>query len=106
ALVSLITVSACAGYDMCHCTNADGTANNTITELVCNADIKEGGPRSPLYVLEEDSIKKCAVNHTIDSTYELGNCKVRKHCAKLGATGSNSFCEIKVSALESAFGHT
>ncbi|KAK2028696.1 hypothetical protein LX32DRAFT_652904 [Colletotrichum zoysiae] len=67
------TASACSGYAKCHCTNADGTANDTATEQ----------PLTTLYILEEDSVEN------------LQNCRVRKHCAKVGATGNDSFCEVQ-----------
>ncbi|EFQ29606.1 hypothetical protein CGRA01v4_14887 [Colletotrichum graminicola] len=101
ALVLLATLlagaNACANYNKCHCTNADGSANDTITAVVCNNSNKlaPSSPGWPLYSEDEDSVMKCVLNTGPHNDFVgIDNCKFREFCTKAGATGSDSFCEV------------
>ncbi|KAK1590660.1 uncharacterized protein LY79DRAFT_553654 [Colletotrichum navitas] len=100
ALVFLATLlagaNACSTYNECHCTNSDGTANDTITALVCNDSNKlaPSSPGWPLYTEEQDSVMKCVLNPgPVNDFVAIDNCKFREFCTKAGATGPDSVCE-------------
>ncbi|KAK2038088.1 hypothetical protein LZ31DRAFT_546459 [Colletotrichum somersetense] len=93
----LAGANACATYHKCHCTNTDGSANDTITQVVCNNSNKLApqSPGWPVYYENEDSVMKCIVNTGPSSDFvAVNNCKFRDFCTNAGATGSDSSCEI------------
>ncbi|KAK1978740.1 hypothetical protein LZ30DRAFT_728236 [Colletotrichum cereale] len=94
----LAGANACARYEKCHCTNADGTPNNTITTTVCNNSnqLAPKSPGWPLYYLDENDVTKCIVNQNPNFFLAPDNCQFRDFCTAAGATGADSSCEINV----------
>ncbi|KAK2007930.1 hypothetical protein LZ32DRAFT_666008 [Colletotrichum eremochloae] len=89
--------NACgAAYASCHCTNSDGTANDTITATVCNFSNRDApkSPGWPVYTEERGGVLKCIANtQAVNYDVPLDNCKFRESCTANGATGADSSCD-------------
>ncbi|KAK1996743.1 hypothetical protein LX36DRAFT_712176 [Colletotrichum falcatum] len=96
ALLLAAGADACATYHKCHCTNADNTANDTMTAVACNNSnmLAPDSPGWPVYTKEQDSVLKCIINlPSITDVVTIDNCKFREFCTAAGATGPDSWCE-------------
>ncbi|KAK1466474.1 hypothetical protein CTAM01_17019 [Colletotrichum tamarilloi] len=82
-----LTGQACDTYKYCHCTNADGSANDGATTSACAA----GDP-----IIYDRGYAEC--KHYDNYVYvvkAINNCDFRKACNAKGAAGDSS-CRAKV----------
>ncbi|KAK2022021.1 hypothetical protein LX32DRAFT_645877 [Colletotrichum zoysiae] len=98
---------ACSSYRQCRCTMADGSINNSITELACSGlNENTRGAKGDNY--EAYSIGNTDSVNASDTTTEwcnwgfggkiaffVDNCSFRDLCTGNGATGSDSWCQDK-----------
>ncbi|KAK2036076.1 hypothetical protein LZ31DRAFT_484790 [Colletotrichum somersetense] len=86
ALVS----EACAHYKYCHCTNQDGTTNDTATIAVC-------GDKT---LIHDNEFTECKYYRQHFFTYDANNnCDFREKCNARGAVGDSS-CRVKVNGWQ------
>lgn len=86
ALALALTAQACDTYKYCHCTNADGSANDDVTYTTCGND----------EIIYDRGYAEC--KHYDNYVYvvkAINNCDFRKACNKNGAPGDSN-CRAKV----------
>ncbi|KAK2052176.1 hypothetical protein LY76DRAFT_351775 [Colletotrichum caudatum] len=100
---------ACAPYHQCRCTMADGSINNTITEAACNGTLENTrgakGDNFQAYLIgntdsanaSDTTTEWCNWGFGRKIAFYLDNCYFRESCARVGATGSDSWCQEKQS---------
>ncbi|KAK1973236.1 hypothetical protein LZ30DRAFT_611405 [Colletotrichum cereale] len=105
ALVASVEVTeACGLFRQCRCTMADGSINNTVTEIACqterdNTQNAHGSDSTALLPsTDANNVTWCNkgrgnAGHT---TINVDNCAFRETCTALGATGADSWCEDNV----------
>ncbi|KAK1952022.1 hypothetical protein LY78DRAFT_622326 [Colletotrichum sublineola] len=81
---------ACATYKYCHCTNKDGSANNTATNTTCGD-----------YTVIYDQVYAECKHYTFTFfSYEAqNNCRFREKCNAIGALGDSN-CRVKVNGWQ------
>ncbi|KAK2028641.1 hypothetical protein LX32DRAFT_392722 [Colletotrichum zoysiae] len=103
---SVELAEGCAQYQRCRCQMADGSPNNNVTTLACEArrqadhDGYDGadGPHSTAFLTTTDSQNTtwCNGGRNGKRFFNPDNCLFRDACTQLGATGSDSWCEGKL----------
>ncbi|KKY30478.1 hypothetical protein UCDDA912_g09565 [Diaporthe ampelina] len=97
ALLFAAGTQACALYQMCHCTNADGTPDDAATKIACKAQGEEAKE-----LINVDGVQKCHFTGDARSGFlrfdknGLDNCSVREACTAAGALGEDSNCAGKL----------
>ncbi|KAK2035506.1 hypothetical protein LX32DRAFT_700335 [Colletotrichum zoysiae] len=92
---------ACGKYGYCRCTMADGSINNNVTTVACqkyHTSIGLDGTRATAITTTIDSGNTAWCSQGIFDDYHTGapiNCKMRDFCKEAGATGEDSWCELK-----------
>lgn len=83
---------ACADYEYCHCTNADGSPDDVATQAICDDNATDGA-----MMTNEKGTKECYLEPTKENGGALlNNCKVRVSCSEYHATGKDSKCRREV----------
>ncbi|KAK1974448.1 hypothetical protein LZ30DRAFT_740476 [Colletotrichum cereale] len=101
-ILALVTsVKACALYNQCRCTMADGSVNNTITEIACQTkhDNIQGandlGSTAFLPTIDAENVTWCNSGRSGKIFFYVENCGFRETCTASGATGADSWCQGK-----------
>ncbi|KAK1955988.1 hypothetical protein LY78DRAFT_409776 [Colletotrichum sublineola] len=79
------TAEACAQNIRCRCINADGSRNDTATEVAASY-LKNA-------FIFPDKNNVINLGKIVPT---LNNCDVRKACVEAGATGNDSLCEHRI----------
>lgn len=97
ALLFAAGTQACALYQLCHCTHADGTPNNDATMRAC---MDQSEPHKEL--IGTGGFQECHFTGSAQSGFlrleenGLSNCKFREACTAAGAGGEDSNCSGKM----------
>ncbi|KAK1984480.1 hypothetical protein LZ30DRAFT_779777 [Colletotrichum cereale] len=98
ALVAGVEVTeACASYRQCRCTMADGAIDNTIREMACNSqrnDTQKADSTAYFPARDGNDVMWCWDGYRGGDHIKVDNCGFRETCAKVGATGSDSWCQF------------
>ncbi|KAK2042048.1 hypothetical protein LZ31DRAFT_556417 [Colletotrichum somersetense] len=101
---SVELAEGCAKYQRCRCQMADGSPDNNVTTLACEARRKanhDHGADDPDSTAFRTNIDRQNTTWCNDGLiHEIhfcpNNCLFREACTQLGATGSDSWCEGKI----------
>ncbi|KAL1856878.1 hypothetical protein Daus18300_010641 [Diaporthe australafricana] len=97
ALFFAASTQACALYQFCHCTNADGTPDDDSTVTACMA---QSEPHKEFTGMS--GFQECHFTGSAQSGFlrleenGLDNCDFREACTAAGATGEDSNCSAKL----------
>jgi hypothetical protein len=91
-LIALLPTLAfsCAHYDICHCTNSDGSPNQAVTKQVCD------GYEANIKGVDCVSVApgQAVIGSGGDAATTFNNCDFRKDCNSAGAPGDSN-CRAK-----------
>ncbi|KAJ0123801.1 hypothetical protein N8I77_010761 [Diaporthe amygdali] len=97
AILFAAGTQACALYQLCHCTNADGTPDDVATVTAC---YEQSEPHKEM--IGVSGFEECHFTGSAQSGFlrleenGLSNCKFREACTAAGATGEDSNCSGKM----------
>jgi hypothetical protein len=80
------STSACGVYAFCHCTNSDGSYDNSATKTVC------GWYGRQLVYATKNNGPSTQDQECFEIGTPFSNCKWREHCIDAGAKGADSNC--------------
>ncbi|KAI3400753.1 hypothetical protein diail_1962 [Diaporthe ilicicola] len=97
ALFFAASTQACALYQFCHCTSADGTPDDIATLTACMAQSESDKEFTGISGFQECHFYGDAHSGFADLEKNgLDNCDFREACTAAGATGQDSSCSGKL----------